>query len=258
MIQSYLLASLLTRKERCSSISTFSSVDSTNTVIRQHLPVTAGHFSVVTTEYQTAGRGRMGRHWIAPAGAHLTFSLAIALKNKVSLSALPLAVAVGLVNALSCYDHSAFTIKWPNDIWYHNRKIAGILIENMTQYADQIVLIIGIGLNIQKAALPDEATCAALEEIASLKASRTEILATVVNQVVEVVDRYLDEGFEAFQSQWQRYDALKDRMIVAITPHERIFGHYLGILADGRLKLLADDGRLHLLSAADVSVRASS
>jgi BirA family biotin operon repressor/biotin-[acetyl-CoA-carboxylase] ligase len=113
--------------------------------------------TVVVTQHQTAGRGQRGNSWVSEAGKNLTFSALLypaflPLSQQFLLSE---AVALSVCDALNALlEHStlprAFRIKWPNDIYYQNRKIAGILIENELTGAKIERSIIGIGLNINQ------------------------------------------------------------------------------------------------------------
>ncbi|MFQ3340455.1 MAG: BirA family biotin operon repressor/biotin-[acetyl-CoA-carboxylase] ligase [Flavobacteriaceae bacterium] len=101
---------------------------------------------------QTKGRGQRNRSWISSHENSLTFSVYISYKNFNSKDtfAISAAVAVGLVNALAAIGVPDLKIKWPNDILSCNKKIAGILIENIFKYSNLKASIIGIGLNINQ------------------------------------------------------------------------------------------------------------
>lgn len=108
-------------------------------------------FYTVTTEYQTAGKGQRGNSWESEAGKNLLFSFviyptALEAKHQFYLSML---VATGIVDALSNYTEG-FSIKWPNDIYWKDKKIAGILIENILEGKYISQCIVGIGLNVNQ------------------------------------------------------------------------------------------------------------
>lgn len=108
-------------------------------------------FYTVTTEYQTAGKGQRGNSWESETGKNLLFSFviyptALEAKHQFYLSML---VATGIVDALSNYTEG-FSIKWPNDIYWKDKKIAGILIENILEGKYISQCIVGIGLNVNQ------------------------------------------------------------------------------------------------------------
>ena len=129
----------------------FARVGSTNTVARQLAGAGAVHGTVVTADEQTAGRGRQGRTWTAPARSALLYSAVLRPllpRHSVLPLAVPLAVcetAEHLRPSIDC------RVKWPNDIHLDGRKLAGVLIEARPQDSWAIV---GVGLNLTVG--PDE------------------------------------------------------------------------------------------------------
>ena len=109
-------------------------------------------FTVVMSDYQTAGKGQRGNSWESEAGANLTFSFVvypsfIAAKRQFIISQI---VSLGIVNALKNYEKEGFSIKWPNDIYYHDKKICGMLIEVYLDGMDLGRCVCGIGLNVNQ------------------------------------------------------------------------------------------------------------
>jgi len=128
----------------------YRSTDSTNTRARELAEAGAPGGAVVTADEQTAGRGRQGRIWSAPAGKALLYSALLRPLDDRPL--LPLAVALAVGDAAEQLAPSAACeIKWPNDVWIGERKLAGILIETRTQ---ENWAVIGVGLNLT--ITPDE------------------------------------------------------------------------------------------------------
>jgi BirA family transcriptional regulator, biotin operon repressor / biotin---[acetyl-CoA-carboxylase] ligase len=119
--------------------------DSTNERAKRLAAAGAIHGTLVTADEQTAGRGRQGRQWVAPAGRALLMSLFLTVDQHTAL--VPLAAAVAVCHAFP----EANGIKWPNDVWIDERKVAGVLVEARP---DEGWAVIGIGLNV--AIRPDE------------------------------------------------------------------------------------------------------
>jgi BirA family biotin operon repressor/biotin-[acetyl-CoA-carboxylase] ligase len=108
--------------------------------------------TVVITDHQTAGRGQRGNTWESAQGQNLTFSIILC---PVFLGAednffLNIVISLGLLDVLSAYETSRIRVKWPNDIYYMNRKLGGILIENSVQSGFLVHSIAGIGINISQ------------------------------------------------------------------------------------------------------------
>jgi len=125
---------------------------STNTYLAQLCKENkAKEYHTVIAEHQTAGRGQRGNTWESEAGKNLTFSTvlyptALEVKNQFYLSMI---VSFSVIYALENYT-DGFSIKWPNDIYWKDKKIGGILIENELEGGYIVKSIIGIGLNINQ------------------------------------------------------------------------------------------------------------
>ena len=130
------------------------SVDSTNDYLKKLTsnsePLLEG--TVIMAEHQYAGRGQRQSSWQAEAGKNLTFSVILTPKRITPENSfrLNIMVSVALNQALSKYVYSKLTIKWPNDIYFGNQKLGGILIENAILGNNIKHTIIGIGINVNQ------------------------------------------------------------------------------------------------------------
>ncbi len=113
--------------------------DSTNERAKELARAGAHHGTLVTAGEQTAGRGRQGREWVAPAGSAVLMSVVIREPGEL----LPLTAALAVCEAPA--PRSNASIKWPNDVWVEGRKIAGILVEGRPQEGWAVS---GVGLNV--------------------------------------------------------------------------------------------------------------
>ena len=115
------------------------------------------NLSVVSALEQTKGRGQRGNRWSSQPGENLTFSLVVKdFRIKANeQSAISQATALSLVDLLSRHEIKA-RIKWPNDIYAGDEKICGILIENSLKGSEIDWSIIGIGLNVNQTAFPED------------------------------------------------------------------------------------------------------
>lgn len=136
-------------------------VDSTNNYARKLIADSKAYEgTVVWAIEQTQGRGQRGKEWSSASGKNLTFSIIyrpafLAVTWQFLLSQV---VSLGIVDALSGYfeENDPIKIKWPNDIYCGDKKLAGILIENSVQQAVLATSIIGIGLNVNQTGFPSE------------------------------------------------------------------------------------------------------
>jgi BirA family transcriptional regulator, biotin operon repressor / biotin---[acetyl-CoA-carboxylase] ligase len=243
----------------------FRSTDSTNTRARELVEAGAPHGSVVTAEEQTAGRGRQGRSWTAPAGKALLYSAVLRPLDKRHLLlplSVPLAVcetAEELRAGIECQ------IKWPNDVWLDERKLAGVLIEARPQDG---WAVIGVGLNVSVALdeFPPELRDKAISLYSSCEGPRGEgrrsnsmeapaTLPLGPLPATEVLNRHLDRWVETDQEtvlkEWRRRDALKGRDVA----WEGGSGVADGIEDSGNLVVLGAGGKRFVLGAGEVHLR---
>ena len=210
--------------------------DSTNERARSLVATDAPHGTLVTAAEQTAGRGRQGRAWQAPAGSALLMSLIVRRIRDV----LPLAAAVAVCEALP----AGCEIKWPNDVWLGRRKLAGILVEGRPQEGWAVV---GIGVNITTAAFPPELA----ETATSLRLSGVEAdVESVLAQLLAALERRLSAPRAEVLAEWRARDALLDQEVRWATGA----GTAAGIDASGALivdtaagRVTLDAGEVHLL-----------
>lgn len=164
-------------------------VDSTNNFLKNLLsksePLPEG--TVIMAEDQFAGRGQQQNSWHAEPGKNLTFSLLLRPTflplNKQFL--LNMAISVAINNALSVYLPNGLSVKWPNDIYYHHKKLGGVLIENSIVGNTIKNAIIGIGLNINQTTFPEELSTKAtsIHQILQENVNLQKLLAEICSQI---------------------------------------------------------------------------
>ncbi|MCR4824273.1 MAG: biotin--[acetyl-CoA-carboxylase] ligase [Bacteroidales bacterium] len=133
--------------------------DSTNSILRRQIP-SLDNLSIIAAREQTAGRGQGTHTWYATPGANLTFSILYRFGGDCALAASE-AILITQVTTLALRDYLlkndiSARIKWPNDIWVGDRKICGILIENILSQGAVLESIVGIGLNVNESDWPSD------------------------------------------------------------------------------------------------------
>jgi BirA family biotin operon repressor/biotin-[acetyl-CoA-carboxylase] ligase len=213
---------------------------STNDRARELAQAGAPHGTLVTAAEQTAGRGRQGRTWVAPAGRGLLMSLVLRRPGPL------VTLAAGVAVAETVGRDAA--IKWPNDVLLADgRKVAGILVENRPQ---EDWAILGIGLNV---AVRGEDLPGALEGRAGSMNRSTDELEAILEQLLGGLGRWLGKPEVDVVDAWRDRDALLGRDVGWATGR----GIADGIDTDGRLVVRLDDGRSVRLSAGEVHLEAS-
>jgi len=158
-------------RERVKRLDTVWTVGSTNTLLLERANPAVGSSEVLLAEYQTAGRGRRGRTWVAPPGGSICLSLSWMFGEVPrDLSALGLVVGVCALRALRLLGLDTVGLKWPNDLLVDERKLGGILIELRAESAGPACVVIGIGVNVALGA-------PLLEKIATMGLAATDLAA---------------------------------------------------------------------------------
>jgi len=212
--------------------------------------------SLLLAQRQTAGRGRAGRTWHSTPGASLTFSLAWKFERPVqSLVGLPLAIGVALADALAMFNVPV-RLKWPNDVLFEGRKLAGILIETASVSPVGSWAVIGVGLNM---ALGAEDVKQIGQPVASVpwlvELDQDMLLATLLNCLAEALTRFEREGFAAFVPRWNALHAHAGQAVVILDNGRVLYeGAAAGVDDEGRFLLDTAAGRIAAM-AGDVSLR---
>lgn len=173
--------------------------DSTNARARELAASGAPHGALVTAGEQSAGRGRQGRSWTAPAGRALLCSIVI--RDPVPL--LPLAAGIAVADVLG----PEAQIKWPNDVLLSGRKVAGILVEARPQEGWAVV---GIGLNV---ALRPEDFPVELRDTAGTLGLDPDAIEPVLNSLLGRLDHWLSSADREVLEAVRARDALRDREV---------------------------------------------
>jgi len=221
---------------------------STNTLAASLIPVQAPRGTVVVTDHQTAGKGRLGRRWIAAANAALTFTVVIG--PIMPAWAIPMACGLATGDALSSAG-IASALKWPNDVLVGGKKCAGILIE--VRNVDGVPwLLAGIGINVNDAdpALPDATY---LDAHAPRPLSREDLLVAVL----AALQRWcatIDVDPDAVRAAWRDRLVTLGQLVVVQTPAGVLEGLAETISAEGALQVRDAVGTLHDVHAGDVTL----
>jgi BirA family biotin operon repressor/biotin-[acetyl-CoA-carboxylase] ligase len=224
-------------------------IDSTNSELMRRARTRSLEPVLLIAKRQTAGRGRLGRSWVGNAGESLTFSLGLPLAPG-DWSGLSLAVGVSLAESL----HPRIQLKWPNDLWLADRKLAGVLIETANfgegggtrRYA-----VIGVGINIAARAAAGLAIAPAWLQELLPEVQAGEALRRLALPLVQAVQAFETFGFVPFQARFNARDALQDRAVVL---SDGTAGTAQGAGEDGALRVHTARGMI-TVSSAEVSVR---
>lgn len=236
--------------DQCDSTNNYMKTNYEN--LKDKLPV------LVTSSLQTAGRGREKRNWVSPKGKGLYSSFGFNLENNQNLNFLPLIAGISVIETLKKITGIELGLKWPNDILYKNKKIAGILIENIITESN-IFCIAGIGINLNHTAadfpgeLKDKA--ASLKMITGLTTIAEQINPLLAALLFQWVEKLKKSATEEIIQTANRYSGfLKDKNISFHHPPDNkiISGIFKGINHDGGLILENKQGSTTIYYSGEI------
>jgi BirA family biotin operon repressor/biotin-[acetyl-CoA-carboxylase] ligase len=236
----------------------FDSIGSTNNEALAWATSGAKDLSLVIADEQTAGRGRLDRKWFTPRGTALAFSLILRptaeekphLTRTVGLAALAVADSLrrrGLVAQ----------IKWPNDVLLNGCKVAGILVESVWSGDEVDYLVIGIGVNVRKEAVPSaellQFPATSLEASLGPAVEPDEILHDILAGMIALRPQLASNSFIA---SWEKALAFRGEQVqVEEGSGNTITGKLLGLEPDGSLQLSNEGGKSITVRFGDVRLR---
>lgn len=232
---------------------------STNTLLLQRASQGAPGGSVIAAEWQSGGRGRMGRAWHSGLGNALTFSLLWRFDCGLSaLSGLSLAAGVAVMRALHTLGAKGARLKWPNDVLGPQGKLAGILIEAQGDMLGPSAVVIGIGINL---CLPQAMSQQVGQQVASLAdmlddpPERNLLLAVLLRELYGVLQEFAERGFAALREEWEGSHAWQGKPVRLHLPDgSYVAGTARGVSDEGALELETAQG-MRRFNVGEISLR---
>ena len=239
------------------------SVDSTNRFLLDQTftnNVPLHKIPVITTELQTQGRGRLGRPWYSGLGDSLTFSLLWRFDCPVrQLSGLSLVIGVAIVRALKHFGIERLTLKWPNDVLFCFRKLAGILIELNNEMRTGSAVVIGIGLNVKLSPFIEKNIDQPFVDLFAMTGrtmNRNLLLAALLTELATVLHDFNHFGFDCFRNEWISYHAYEGKLISLTLPDGSIKkGIVDGVKCDGSIRLKMATGKKCSFNSGELTLR---
>ena len=220
-------------------------IDSTNTFLKEISSVELlEDYTVVVAKQQVKGRGQMGKNWQSEAGENLTFSVfkrvrGLSFSNQFYLS---IVTSLALYNTLKFYNVPNLYVKWPNDILSANKKIAGVLIENVVKQNRLEHSIIGIGLNVNQTKFNNLSSATSLKISCGKTFDLDEILNKFLTELKIAYNRLDSGAFEALNADYESKLFRKNKPSTFKNAEGSLFSGYIkGISSSGNLVLLLED-----------------
>jgi BirA family biotin operon repressor/biotin-[acetyl-CoA-carboxylase] ligase len=247
-------------KSLAAQIEIHDELDSTNSRLLGMAAAAPPAGTVCLAEFQTAGRGRVGRVWQTPFGGNICLSLLWWFEGHAAFSGLSLAVGVAIVRALRSAGVEGVGLKWPNDILWRGRKLGGILIEVSGEAHGRYAVVVGIGLNMHipaaRAGAIDQAWTDLDRITSGSPPSRNRLIALLLNELFPLLADYPSRGLRAYLGEWRQWHCQAGRKAVLQRGDKLIRGVVVGVSDGGLLVLDCEDGGLRQFASGDLSVRA--
>lgn len=237
----------------------FSQIDSTNNEAKKWANLGCAEGSIVLSEEQSVGRGRLARGWFSPSGKGIWLSVVLRPPfNPYDAPKCTLMAAVAVTKAIRSVAHIQCGIKWPNDILYQGKKLVGILTEMSAEIdaINHIVIGMGINVNIAQDDFPDELQqiATSLSIIKGQEISRLTLLNAVLIQLETVYNQAIQQGFPPILNEWRELSITLGQKVNVIGSGREFCGTAIDIDQDGAL-LVQTEQCLERVLAGDVSIR---
>ena len=240
---------------------TFSTIDSTNEYLKNF--VNGKQPMVCTADYQSAGKGRIGKSWYSPAGKNIYLSFL--LPNYSADLSLPvsLVVATSLIEVLAQQlqakaDLDLLKIKWPNDIMFDEKKLAGILVELLPRKEGGYDLLVGFGLNVNMQADSESKVGQPWTSLLNISGNtfiRDELASRLLEKLYSDLLALRISGFASFVSTWNKYDLLKNRKFRLTSAAGNILVTGAGVDSKGHLLVIDALGKELVFNSGEVTLK---
>jgi len=237
----------------------FPELPSTNQYLVSQPPMSALAMTsawVAVADLQTAGVGRRGKSWLSRPG-NISFSLLRHFDVSIgALTGLSLVTGVTIADVLADLCGIDCQLKWPNDVYCQDAKLAGVLIEVPRSTASSCSVVCGMGINCMpfpRSHAPDQPVTS-ISELSRTEVTREEIIGTLIQRLLDNYARYISQGLDGFLAQWNARDYLAGKDVCVLSGQERLLGVADGIAGNGELQVYIN-GELQLFNAGEVSIR---
>jgi BirA family transcriptional regulator, biotin operon repressor / biotin---[acetyl-CoA-carboxylase] ligase len=250
------------RDPRVAAIEVFTQLGSTNRYLLDQ-PPPLGRMNACVAEFQTSGRGRRGRRWLAPLASGLCLSVGWRFaETPLALTALTLAIGVVVRRVVAAATGIALDLKWPNDLVWRGAKIGGILVELSAEAHGGCHVVAGLGLNV---ALPDAALVGLSDwpggatdlarALGREPPSRTDLTLALIGALTDLLTSYSQAGFAPYREEWRTADFLDGLPVRCSDFTGSLRAIARGIDEDGALLVETADGARRRMISGDVSLR---
>lgn len=219
--------------------------NSTNSYLRElYAKEPIEDFTAVIAKTQTEGRGQMGTVWTSETSKNLTFSV---FKDMVGVKidqpfCISIATALAIVKTLQDLSISRLSVKWPNDILSANKKICGVLIENVIKGSELNASIIGIGLNVNQSIFKDLPKASSLKALSGKVFDLDELTFEILKNLKDYFSILQSGDYDALKLEYESYLFRKNKPSTFRDAEGTVFSGFIkGVSESGNLQVLLED-----------------
>jgi len=239
------------------NIEFFESIGSTSDYLRAQAPTLMPQICIA--EQQAEGHGRQGRKWHSPLGENIYLSCRYVFPKDINnLAGLSLVVGLAAIKAIEAlYPQVGMMAKWPNDLVYGERKLAGILLDAQANPIGGSVVIIGVGINANMMADEDAQISqpwTSLRKIINRDVDRNMLTVELINTLLRHLDLFCTHSFEYFHEEWRELDYLFNREVCMQMGEKQVFGLEKGVDEYGRLLLELENETIQAFASGEAFI----
>jgi len=229
----------------------FDSIESTSSFLTE-IPYSKRTQLCIARE-QTKGKGQHGRHWASQKDGSILFSLRKCFSENTNLNGLSLVIGMAIIKSIEAECQLRdLKIKWPNDVYFRNKKLAGILMENNIHKGHQYV-VIGVGFNYQlDHKINIDTPWTDLSQIVKKLPGFDKLTASFIKNILAMSKDFELNGLASLLSEWSDYDMLKGVKIRSTESKEVFEGKVDGISEYGALRISSPDGAKEVYSSMHI------
>ncbi|NOT84420.1 MAG: bifunctional biotin--[acetyl-CoA-carboxylase] ligase/biotin operon repressor BirA [Methylococcaceae bacterium] len=245
-------------QSKLGAVEIFEQCDSTNNYLMSEARQGRVASKVCLAEYQAAGKGRRGRQWVAPFGQNIMLSILWRFELGTSaIAGLSLAIGVAVIRALNKQGIAGVGLKWPNDIFWQDRKLGGILIEVVGETSGPCAVVVGLGLNgflPAKAAGDINQAWVDLRQITGQTTlNRNHLSAALLNALIPVLAEFEHTALLDYLQEWRGYDCMLNKTVTVLLHNQTLSGMVKGINDQGLLLLQDPQDKLQAFASGEIS-----
>lgn len=234
-------------------------IESTNRNALDYSQANSGYPYICTAEQQTGGRGRRGKPWFSPYAQNLYFSVTWEFASgAAALEGLSLAVGVVVADVLAALGAGKTQLKWPNDILYDGRKLAGILLEISGDAAGPCQVVVGVGLNVAMTGATSviDQPWVDLQAVLGERPDRSYVLGQMLKSIINLLASYEVDGFSQYRDRFAQRDMHEGKPVFVKFGDRVVAGDGAGVDSSGALLVDTVTGR-QVFSGGEVSLRSA-